>query len=144
MHEDGDVVGYAGNENVGGILLDLGIIVDIPDTFSDQNDIFKDNGCFVGEYTMEVDMFKKMDANGLGTIKKIYIELTNGGARKLKNFNDALDGEDYWGALSKIETSISKGRFAQRLASEMTEDMIPGYVSEGIAEAIKIVKEQYE
>lgn len=144
MHEDGDVVGYAGKENVGGILLDLGIIVDIPDSFSDQDDIFKANGCFVGEYTMEVDMFKKMDANGLGTIKKIYKELTNGGARKLKNFNNALDGEDYWGALSKIEASISKGRFAQRLASEMTVDMIPGYVSEGIAEAIKIVKEQYE
>jgi putative ATP-dependent endonuclease of OLD family len=144
IHEEGDDPGYAGNENIGAILSDLGIIGDIPDTFSDQEDIFRENACFVGEYTMEVDMFKKMDADGLGTIKKIYRELTNGGARKLKNFNDALDDEDYWGALSKIEASISKGRFAQRLASEMTEDMIPGYVSEGIAEAIKIVKEQYE
>lgn len=70
--------------------------------------------------------------------------MTNGGPRKLKKFNDALDGQDFWCALSKIEASISKGRFAQRLASEMTEDMIPGYISEGIVEAIMIVKEQYE
>jgi len=144
MHEEGDDLGYAGNENVGRILSDLGIIVHMPDNIPDQYAIYKENGCFVGEYTMEVDMFINMDADSLVTIKKIYKELTNGGPKKLKKFNDALDGKDYWGALSKIEASISKGRFAQRLAGEITEDMIPVYISEGIAEAIKIVKEQYE
>ncbi len=144
MHEDGDDLGYGGNENIGAILLDLSIIAENPDSITDQDTLYKKHDCFVGEYTMEVDMFKEMNVDALATIKEIYKELTNGGAKKLKNFNDALDGKDYWVALSKIEASISKGRFSQRLSSEMTEDMIPGYISEGIVKAIKNVKEQYE
>lgn len=144
MHEEGDDVGYAGNENVGTILVDLDIITENPDSIADQDKLYREKGCFVGKYTMEVDMFETMDSDNLSKIKRIYKELTNGGVRKLKNFNDALDAEEYWKALSKIEASISKGRFAQRLASEIIEDMIPEYISTGIAESIKIVKEQYE
>lgn len=89
-------------------------------------------------------MFETMEAGSLVTIKNIYKELTNGGVTKLKNFNTAMDSQDYWGALTKIEASISKGRFAQRLASEITADMIPEYIAKGIARSLKIVKKQYE
>lgn len=144
MHEEEDDLGYAGNENVGAILLQLGIIEEDADSIPNQDKLYRKHGCFIGEYTMEVDMFDIMDADDLVTIKKIYRELTNGGVTKLRNFNNAMDAADYWGALSKIEASISKGRFAQRLASELTVGMIPEYISTGIARSIKIVKKQYE
>jgi putative ATP-dependent endonuclease of the OLD family len=144
MHDEGDDFGYGGNENVGTILKNVGIITESPDAITDQNTVFREHGCFVGAYTMEVDMFEKMDPDNLAKIKEIYKELTKGGVRKLKNFNDALDGGDYWGALSKIEANISKGRFAQRLASEINVNMVPEYIYTGITRAIEIVKEQYE
>lgn len=144
MHEEGDNFGYAGNDNIGGILLDLGIIAEQPDTIDEQDKVYRKLGCFIGSYTMEVDMFETMEAGSLVTIKNIYKELTNGGVTKLKNFNTAMDSQDYWGALTKIEASISKGRFAQRLASEITADMIPEYIAKGIARSLKIVKKQYE
>lgn len=144
MFEEGDDPGYAGLENIGNILLELGLIAEEPDSIAKQEKLYQKQGCFVGNYTMEVDMFETMDADGSAVIKRIYKELTNGGPRKLSNFNDALDAQQYWSALSKIEGSISKGRFAQRLASEITETMIPDYISKGIAQSIKIVQEQYE
>ena len=144
MYEEGDQFGYAGNDNIGSILLDLGIIAEQPASIEEQDKLFRKHGCFIGSYTMEVDMFEIMEADTLVTIKNIYKELTNGGVNKLKNFNNALDSQDYWGALTKIEASISKGRFAQRLAGEMSADMIPEYIVQGIARSLKIVKKQYE
>ncbi|MNK96181.1 hypothetical protein D3C87_1164500 [compost metagenome] len=61
-----------------------------------------------------------------------------------KNFEQRLDDGDYWGALSRIEGEISKGRFAQRLASQLIFELVPSYIEKGITTMVEKVKESYE
>ena len=56
------------------------------------------------------------------------------------NFEMDLDTGEYWSALKKIEGNISKGRFSQRLASDLIAELIPKYINDGIATIIKKVK----
>lgn len=132
---------YKGEENIFNILLKLGIIE--PDTEVDDVD-FEQNGCFIGEYTLEVDMMDKADEDGIDVLKSVYDELKPGGAKMQKNFEKRLDGEDYWGALQKIEDNVSKGRFAQRLVDELTPELVPDYINEGIETIVQKVKDSYE
>lgn len=132
---------YKGEENIFNILLELGLIE--PDTkIEDVN--FEENGCFIGEYTLEVDMMDNADEDGIQVLKSVYNELKSGGAIMQKNFEKRMDEEDYWGALQKIEDNISKGRFAQRLVEELIPELVPDYINEGIEAIVQKIKESYE
>lgn len=137
---------YKGNENIRDILIELNLLEEenIPSDFSKQDKLFKDIGCFIGEYTLEVDMMKNADEEGIEIIKKVYDELKTGGDEMQENFEEALDTEDYWSALKKIEGNISKGRFAQRLVDELIPELVPGYIIEGIETIVRKVKDSYE
>ncbi|MCV9926252.1 AAA family ATPase [Flavobacterium sp. LS1R49] len=138
--------GYRGIENVNALLVDLNIVdpADVPQSPEDIKEFFKQSGANVGTYTFEVDMMNETSAHGKSLIKKIYGELILGGDQMQKNFDEALDAVDYWSALKKIESNISKGRFAQRLAGNLTEELIPKYIKDGIENFVKEVKEDYE
>lgn len=142
MDEDrGRDYSYKGKENIFNILLELGIIE--PDTeIEDLN--FEQNGCFIGEYTLEVDMMDNAEDDGMDVLKSVYDELRPGGAKMQENFEKRLDEEDYWGALQKIEDNISKGRFAQRLVDELIPELVPDYIKEGIDAIVQKVKDSYE
>lgn len=137
---------YRGNENIKRLLLSLRILNDseIPDDYTDQDMLFQENGCFIGRHTLEVDMMAKANKKGIQIIKNIYKELKLGGEDMQQNFEDAIDNKDYWSALNKIDNNISKGRFAQRLAGNLTIQLVPNYIKDGIAEIIKKVKDSYE
>lgn len=147
FHEDGATPNYRGNEIIVDILSDLKLVDkdDVPENFADQDKYLNGFGCYIGEYTLEVDMLKKADkGKGINTIKKIYADMNPGAKKKISNFNKLIDNEDYWTALTRIEQNISKGRFAQRLAGSLSEDLIPHHISKGIGEIISKVKEIYE
>ncbi|WP_114821087.1 ATP-dependent nuclease [Chryseobacterium sp. KLBC 52] len=133
--------GYKGNENILNILSTLGIIAE--DEKLDEEDI-RDKGCFIGQYTLEVDMINNADEDGIEILKNIYNELKSGGDEMQENFEEALDTEDYWSALRKIDGNISKGRFAQRLVDELIPELVPNYISEGIEAIVQKVKDSYE
>lgn len=137
---------YRGNDSIAKLLIDLNILdkKDITDDYNEQDVVFKENGCFVGEYTLEVDMMQKAGEAGIDLLKSIYDELKPGGKEMQKNFEEVLDEEDYWAVLKKIEGNISKGRFAQRLASELIPDLVPDYINEGIIAIIEKIKAAYE
>lgn len=139
--ETGRDYNYKGEENIFNILLELGIIE--PDTeIEDVN--FEQNGCFIGDYTLEVDMMYNAEEDGIDVLKSVYDELKPGGNKMQKNFEKRLDEEDYWGALQKIEDNISKGRFAQRLVDELIPELVPDYINEGIDAIVQKVKDSYE
>ncbi|WP_447636921.1 ATP-dependent nuclease [Flavobacterium microcysteis] len=132
---------YKGEENIFNILLELEIIK--PDADIEDVD-FEENGCYIGEYTLEVDMMDNAKDDGIKILKSVYEELKPGGVKMQKNFEKRLDEEDYWGALQKIEDNISKGRFAQRLVDELIPELVPDYINEGIEAIIQKVKDSYE
>jgi putative ATP-dependent endonuclease of OLD family len=92
---------------------------------ADEDEIFREHGCFVGFYTLEVDMMDSGDEDVIDAFKTTYTELITG---------------EYWSALKKIEGNVSKGRFAQRLVDHLTVGMIPDYISEGIQYIVDKVK----
>lgn len=137
----GRAFGYKGNENVLNIFSTLGIIAEDDELDEDE---LRVNGCFIGQYTLEVDMMNDADDAGIEILKKVYKELKSGGDEMQENFEEAIDAEDYWLALKKIEGNISKGRFAQRLADKLTIELVPSYIIEGIEAIVEKVKDSYE
>jgi putative ATP-dependent endonuclease of OLD family len=137
---------YKGIENANTLLLDLNIVdpAEVPQSFGDMKEFFKKSGVNIGMYTFEVDMMNETNTDGKNLIKKVYAELILGGAQMQKNFDDALNSVDYWSALKKIESNVSKGRFAQRLAGNLTEELVPKYIKDAIQNFVKEVKEDYE
>ena len=137
---------YRGIENVNAVLMDLQIVeaADIPASQEDARNYFKEGGAHIGKHTLEVDMMDETNAAGINIIKAVYAELILGGEKMQKNFEDALDAGEYWSALKKIESNISKGRFAQRLSGDIIPELIPQYVKEGIENFIAEVKADYE
>jgi putative ATP-dependent endonuclease of OLD family len=81
---------------------------------------------------------------GKTILKKVYSEVKPGGKKQQKNFDDALDENEYWTALSKIENNVSKGRFAQRFASNLTIEIIPEYIKDAITSIITKVTKAHE
>lgn len=146
LQSDGADPHYRGNELVARTLIELSIVNedDVPESFADQDDFFKEKNSFIGIYTLEVDMMDSTDSDGKDVFKDIYEELITGGDKMQENFEDAIDNEDYWLALRKIEDNVSKGRFAQRLSNDLTETMIPTYIKNGLVKIVRIVKESYE
>lgn len=143
MDEDsGRDYGFKGEENILKILTELEIIEE--EIEEDEDIDLSEKGCFIGKYTLEVDMMDISDADGIKRIKDVYKELITGGQKMEKNFESVLDNEEYWEALKKIENNISKGRFAQRLANDITLKMLPSYLINGIETMIQIIEESYE
>ncbi|MDX4973861.1 ATP-dependent nuclease [Myroides odoratimimus] len=141
MDEDsGCDYGYKGEENILKVLIELEIIKEEEEEGVD----FDEKGCFIGKYTLEVDMMEVSDADGIKRIKDVYRELITGGQKKQKNFENALNRGEYWEALTKIENNVSKGRFAQRLANDITTKMLPSYIVSGIKMIIQKIEESYE
>lgn len=141
----GKQANYAGTENVENLLVDLGIIneVDLPTDIRKKKVIFESYGCFVGEYTLEVDIMMDGEEKGNKIIKSVFGELKKRGVVQQNNFDNAIDNGDYWKALSKIETQdIGKGRFAQRLASRLIKDQIPAYIEDAINYIIAKINEK--
>jgi putative ATP-dependent endonuclease of the OLD family len=137
---------YMGNENIEKLLIGLGILneTQIPSDPEDQDELFNKCGCFIGEYTLEVDIMNVAENSDLEILKSVYENLTNGGKKMQKNFEIAIDKKDFYSALKKIENNIGKGRFSQRLAGEMTASMIPNYIKNSIISIIEKVKNIHE
>lgn len=96
---------------------------------------FTEFNVYVGEYTIETDIFKKASEKDKTIICSVFNQLTYGGKEQKENFSTELTTGDYIKCLNKIESSysqIGKGRFAQRLADNVTESMIPEYISKAI------------
>lgn len=96
---------------------------------------FKTFGAYIGEYTLEVDIFKKATGPDRDVLCSIFNQLTNGGQVQKNNFSAELSSGMYNKCLSKIESTysgIGKGRFAQRLATHISASMIPEYISNAI------------
>ncbi len=142
----GDDGHYLGNRIIEKLLVDLALIdkKDIPDDYIDQDNLFSEKGCFIGCYTLEIDMMNKVNKNGTNILKAVYKELILGSKEMQENFEDVIDGKDYWQALEKIEANVSKGRYAQRLSDKLTKELIPNYIEKGIATIIQKVKEGNE
>lgn len=137
---------YRGNETAFKILTDLNILdkAKIPEEFPEQDNLLRKHGFFVGKYTLEVDLMENSNADGIEVLKKTYSELARGGKLQRKYFDEALEKKEYWDALKKIESNISKGRFAQRLSENLLLKQIPVYLQSGIETIIKKVKEVHE
>lgn len=137
-----DKNGYAGVNNIETLLTDLAILKpkSMPEKTEAKKELFAEYGCFIGDYTLEVDIMEEATEEGQAIIKQIFSELKPGGERQQQNFDKLLDNGDYWEVLEKIEMpQIGKGRFSQRLSSNVITDQIPLYVQEAIEFIIKKV-----
>lgn len=137
---------YKGNELIGGNLVKLGLLKeeDIPSDLDEQDTLFRTKGCYIGEYTLEVDMMKDGSAANHAAIKEIFSDLCGGKDTMKANFNALMDKKEYWTVLKRIEQYIGKGRFAQRMSGRLTADAVPDYISEGIKEIVSKVKKEHE
>ncbi|PKD17678.1 hypothetical protein APR41_05570 [Salegentibacter salinarum] len=138
---------YRGLELMNKMNVDLGIISEAEiqtDNIQGQFDLLEAKGCFVGFYTLEIDVMIKGGDEGKEILKKVYSEVRPGGERQQRNFNKELDKDNFWAALSKIESNVSKGRFAQRFTSHMTLNSVPDYIKSAINEIIKKVTTAHE
>lgn len=136
-NEDDRELGYLGLDIVKKIILDLNIIVDneIPDDFKKQDNLFKELGFYIGNYTFEVDMMDKCaeNLNAMNIIINLFNTLTDGGIVQKKNFKKELEDGEYWKCLKKIDSNgIGKGRFAQRMSQVCLKEHIPEYISYAI------------
>lgn len=149
LHDDlNESYGYYGLELIGEMLIEIEKIKpnDIPEEFPDQDSLFEAFGFYIGNYTMEVDIFDNCEDKkaAQGIICSVFEELTSGGDQQKKNFRKELSDGDLWSCLRKIENSnngIGKGRFAQRLSSLCTQDHVPGYIENAINNIFTKVEE---
>jgi putative ATP-dependent endonuclease of the OLD family len=87
-------------------------------------------GILVNEYTLEVDLFR----SGAHEVMSLVLgELTANGAAKARALHwqqhpDQLDAPQFL----KDITEVGKGRYAQRLASQLTGEAYPGYIQRAI------------
>ena len=103
--------------------------------YNHQRKYFETFGTFIGEYTLEVDIFKKSTEQDQTVLCSVFDQLTKGGQTQRDNFATELRAGRYDKCLSKIESTysgIGKGRFSQRLANYVSASMVPDYVSNAI------------
>lgn len=127
--------GFLGLEVIEKTLNDLGMINrDISNrTIPEKRIYFQEYSCFIGEYTFEVDVFRiSQSEEAKDIIFDTYNELTGKSRTKMRNFKTVFDNNDLWKCLSKIESNIGKGRFAQRFSDSFTIEHIPEYVKNAI------------
>ncbi|WP_055444909.1 ATP-dependent nuclease [Lacinutrix himadriensis] len=144
---EGTQQNFRGIELMNKMLIDLKICEDkdIPKaSFPDQLELLRNNNCHVGFYTFEVDSMANSNEEGLLTFKKVYSEVRSGGEKQQENFDNEIDDRNFWNALKKIDNNISKGRFAQRLSSQLTLEMVPIYIKNGVNGIINKVRANHE
>lgn len=131
-------IGYDGNDRVKKLLIELNKVKlsKIPKDYNLQDVFFKKYGFFIGEYTMEIDIFsttnKKKDKE---IIYKLFNDLTLGKSKQKENFKKEFNDGDFVSCLAKIESSksgIGKGRFAQQFSIDCNKNHIPVYIKEAI------------
>jgi len=146
MHQDGESLNFRGLVVMNKMIVDLDLISHdgIPSTSSEQQRMLESKGCFVGFYTLEIDTMLIGGDLGKGIFKSVYSDVRPGGQQQQSNFDELLDANNYWAALVKIEDNVSKGRFAQRFASELTLDLVPIYIQNAITEIVKKVTATHE
>lgn len=109
-----------------------------------KREYFEDFDAYIGEYTLEVDIFKKSSSpSDQKILCSVFDQLTHGGKSQKENFSEELNNHNYIKCLAKIESSysrIGKGRFSQRLATNVSESMIPEYVAKAIDAIVKKVR----
>ena len=112
---------------------------EIPKDIDKLDDLFKENGLFVGYYTFEVDMMEKAaekkasKEENLNVICDLFSDLTTGGIVQKRNFKTEIMSGEYWKCLRKIEgNGIGKGRFSQKFAHVCKKEHIPDYIKEAI------------
>ncbi len=147
IHQEGEEENFRGHELMIKMLIDLGYVSEseVPeDDFSEQEELLKRYGCFVGYYTLEVDMLDIADETGIEIFKTVYSEVRPGGRKQQKNFDNDLDSGNFWDVLKKIDDNVSKGRFAQRFVSHLIIDLVPEYIKEAIHDIIDKVTSAHE
>lgn len=103
--------------------------------YNQKRKYFATLGAFVGEHTLEVDLFKKSTEQDRNILCSVFNQLTKGGHTQKNNFSAELSAGMYHKCLFKIESTysgIGKGRFSQRLANQVSASMVPDYVSDAI------------
>ena len=111
--------------------------------YNQKRKYFATLGAFVGEYTLEVDLFKKSTEQDRNILCSVFNQLTKGGHTQKNNFSAELSAGKYHKCLSKIESThsgIGKGRFSQRLANQVSASMVPDYVSDAIEAIVTKVR----
>lgn len=140
--------GFLGYDNICNLMTELKWIEkeDIPESFAEQDELFQENGYFVGIHTLEVDIMDACsdDKEAKQVICDVYDALTLGGTKQKANFKTELENAEYWNCLKKIEgKGIGKGRFSQRLASSCLESHIPDYVEKAIKNICQKVNDRF-
>ena len=92
-------------------------------------------GFFVGDHTLEVDLFRSGQHKSMCAALK---ELSDSGAvqERAKGWEKEPTKVEPEQLLSDI-SAIGKGRFAQRLAASISKDICPSYIKEAIAYVAK-------
>lgn len=111
--------------------------------YEEQIDAFSKINVFIGKHTFEVDVFLCSTEADIETICSLFDQLTAGGERQKTGFKANMVAGEYYKCLNQIESSysgIGKGRFAQRLASNVTATMIPQYISDAINKIVRKVR----
>lgn len=134
--------GFEGNERMENLVSDLEIFSDDISSLNINELEAKMNGegIFVGYYTLEIDIFEKLDSSDKNKIVKVFNELTVGGAKHKANFKQYLNDNKFDECLKMIEgttSKIGKGRFAQRLSMNVSSKMVPKYIDDAINYIIK-------
>jgi len=146
MESDGVLEwGYLGFEIIGKTLVELEHISDsdIPTDYDEQEKLFERHGCYIGHYTLEVDIMDVCPSAELkDIISQVFSELTDGGTQQKANFKSEILGGQYWKCLNKIEgNGIGKGRFAQRFSSVCKVEHIPEYIKHAVQDIVKKVND---
>jgi putative ATP-dependent endonuclease of OLD family len=139
---DKRTVGYLGIENVKRILASIGVIVQKDISDEQFRRIAEENGCFIGEYTFEVDIMKSSisKTESLEKIINAYKSIEIDSTTKQEKFSKELSTGDFFVCLKRIETNgLGKGRFAQRFSNECIKENIPSYVQKSIEYISKVV-----
>ena len=89
--------GYEGNERMKKLIVDLGILEEkeIPEYAHEQDEVYAENGFFVGYHTLEIDMLSKSGKIGKEVFLKVFNELTQGGKVQKENFFAAIKDGRY-------------------------------------------------
>jgi putative ATP-dependent endonuclease of OLD family len=127
----------AGNDRGAQLLYDEETItktISLIDEDKDQDvkDILESEGIFVGDNTLEIDLLDSLSEE----IKQTFMELRGSKAAAIR-FNAYVDGaaagdEDSMVSMVERIERIGKGRFAQRLASKITDQKPPRYIVNAI------------
>jgi putative ATP-dependent endonuclease of OLD family len=132
-----------GNKNLGekrvlDLLPHLMAEEQLPVTAQERLAIARDKGLFQNEYTLEIDLFRCGRHKSIcKTIKELATsEVAKERAQQWQDNPEALDAERF---LADIR-EIGKGRFAQRLASNMAGNRCPPYIKEAIEHVVHLCR----